>query len=310
VIDIQTTQRSVNYYAHFHENAQRRSSITRSSKDFQNKQPTKEAAVGKFKFSALKKRFEQEIAAQSHAVRRDSLRGQEAKEELERVRRLTNESLDRLRQMRLTIDTQQPQTDHHDINIGAPSAFYSADKPKPKKLIKRIDNPWVAKLRREGIKQPQRLARIMPKSNIKHVPRRINRKKGDQSPIAEVTNRSLPPAPIQKRRLPELPQNARRKYKRAQSNASPLGMDTNNYDKNGGNADTEKDKKYEIVDHPLTFQMKGRSMTFSYTPAPSVQRRINIESKDKKMDLNANANKQSLENRKVRFKETGSDGNE
>ena len=110
------------------------------------------------------------------------------------------------------------------IDIDDPKPKYKTERPKPKKLIKRIDNPWVAKLKKQGQSQPRHLCRVMrqmPGAKTK-IPRRIKKKisivKGDMiieeeppSPVVEVEKRKLPPAPISKRALPGLPGGLRPK---------------------------------------------------------------------------------------------------
>eukprot|EP01084_Bolivina_argentea_P271794 462550_1 len=136
-------KRSVFRLRTLHEQTARRSSLTRSSIDYGHHEQIIGSNQG---VGSLKDKFEQKIEHQTVAVRRDSLRGAEAKEELQRTIRMQEQS---------EIDKEKI----FELKIGAPTYNYKTDKPKPKKLIKRIDNPWVAKFKRQGIKQPQQLAR-------------------------------------------------------------------------------------------------------------------------------------------------------
>ena len=220
------------------EQAQRRSSISKSSQEFKFEKPIKK----KYKFSALKDKFEREIASQTNAVRKSSLRGAEAKQELEKLKKMALES---------------KQNEENDTNS---KPKYYTERPRPKKLIKRIDNPWVAKLKKQGMSQPRHLCKLMrqmPKINgmpIKRLKRKMSAK-GDQivieeelSPIVEVTKRRLPPAPISKRQLPSLPTSANSTF---------------------------------IITKQISYNMDGNKMTFSYIPPSSIQ-----NNEKKKMDKN------------------------
>lgn len=152
-----------------------------------------------------------EIDQQKESQRKSSLKGSEAKEELERVKKLVAQN-------------RQENAKMFERNSRSSLSSYKKEiLPKPKKLAKRIDNPWIQKLASQGLdasSQRCELSRVM-REIPKNIPQKINTPK--EKSVSPPSLRELPPDPISRRKLPDTPPAM--KVKRSQSVASSMITD-------------------------------------------------------------------------------------
>jgi len=145
-------KRSVDQIRQWHLQAQRRSSLAKTSNDLINPRPLSPVLTtkrSKLKFSTLKARFEQEIAFQRQSVRRSSLKGHEAKEELEKTKETSDVGVD-------DVDCESKEADEsNEFSFDFPVMRHAKTEvlPTPRKLVRRVtrvDNPWIRKLAQQG----------------------------------------------------------------------------------------------------------------------------------------------------------------